>query len=85
MLHIISNPNAIAACAKHLLDDDAIMLIGDGVYGLAEPSLDTQIPIYALKVDLAARGVSAASNVTSTNMARFVSLVVQHASSVTWT
>ena len=85
MLHIISNPNASAPCTLHLLEDDAVILIGDGVYAITGNNLDVRVPVYALEADLAARGVSAESNVTPANMRRFVDLVVQHASSVTWT
>ena len=85
MLHIISNPNAISDCTVHLVDDDAIVLIGDGVYGLKDPSLDSRVPVFALESDLAARGIAATCNETPTNMSQFVALVVEHASSVTWT
>ena len=85
MLHIISNPNAISDCTVHLVDNDAVILIADGVYALKDPSLGSRVPIFALDSDLAARGVSATSHVTPTKMSRFVALVVEHASSVTWT
>ena len=85
MLHIISNPNAISDCAVHLVDNDAVILIGDGVYGLKDPSLGSRVPVFALESDLVARGILAASNVTPTKMSQFVALVVEHASSVTWT
>ena len=85
MLHIISNPNAISDCATHLVNDDAVILIGDGVYGLKDPSLGSQVPVFALESDLVARGIGATSNVTPTKMSQFVALVVKHASSVTWT
>ena len=85
MLHIISNPNAISDCAAHLVDDDAVILIGDGVYGLKDPSLGSQVPVFALESDLVARGIGATSNVTPTKMSQFVAFVVEHANSVTWT
>ena len=85
MLHIISNPNAISDCTVHLEDDDAVILIGDGVYGLKDPSLGSRVPVFALESDLVARGIVATSNVTPTKMPQFVALVVEHASSVTWT
>ena len=85
MLHIISNPNAISDCTAHLVNDDAVILIGDGVYGLKDPSLASQVPVFALESDLVARGILATSNVTPTKMSQFVALVVEHASSVTWT
>ena len=85
MLHIISNPNAISDCTVHLVDDDAVILIGDGVYGLQDPSLGSRVPVFALESDLVARGILATSNVTPTKMSQFVALVVEHANSVTWT
>ena len=85
MLHIISNPNAISDCTVHLEDDDAVILIGDGIYGRNDPSLGSRVPVFALESDLVARGILATSNVTPTKMSRFVALVVEHASSVTWT
>ena len=85
MLHIISNPNAIEACTHHLLDEDEMIFIGDSVYGLKEAKLDSRVPVYALESDLAARGITATSNVTVANMNRFVRLAVEHENSVTWT
>ena len=85
MLHIISNPNASAPCTLHLLEDDAVILIGDGVYAITGNNLDVPVPVYALEADLAARGISPTSSETPANMSRFVALVVEHASSVTWT
>ena len=85
MLHIISNPNAIEACVVHLLDNDEVIFIGDSVYGLTKAKLNSRVPVYALETDLAARGITASSNVTLANMTQFVRLVVQHTSSVTWT
>ena len=54
MLHIISNPNAISDCTVHLVDDDAVILIGDGVHGLKDPSLGSRVPVFALESDLVA-------------------------------
>ena len=85
MLHIISNPNAISDCTVHLVDDDAVILIGDGVYGLKDLSLGSRVPVFALESDLVARGIGATSNGTPTKMSRFVALVIEHANSVTWT
>ena len=85
MLQIISNPNAINDCTVHLVDDDAVILIGDGVYGLKDPCLGSRVPIFALESDLVARGILATANVTPTKMSQFVALVVEHANSVTWT
>ena len=85
MLHIISNPNAIEPCTRHLSEKDEIVFIGDGVYGLKGAKLDSRFPVYALETDLAARGILTTSNVTLANMSQFVRLVVQHTSSVTWT
>ena len=85
MLHIISNPNAISDCTAHLVNDDVVILIGDGVYGLKDPSLGSRVPVFALESDLVARGIVATSNVTPTKMSQFVELVVKHANSVTWT
>jgi len=85
VLHIISNPNAISDCTVHLVDDDAVILIADGVYGLKDPSLISRVPVFALESDLEARGILATPNVTPTKMSQFVALVVKHANSVTWT
>ena len=85
MLHIISNPNSISDCTVHLVDDDAVILIGDGVYGLKDLRLDSRVPVFALESDLVARGILATSNATPTKMSQFVALVVEHANSVTWT
>ena len=85
MLHIISNPNAIEPCTRHLSDKDEIVFIGDGVYGLKGAKLDSRFPVYALVTDLAARGITATSNVMPASMTQFVCLAVQHTSSVTWT
>ncbi len=87
MLHIISNPKAISDCTLHLLEDDAVILIGDGVYAITGNNLnnlDVPVSVYALEADLAARGISPTSGETPANMSRFVELVVEHTSSVTW-
>ena len=85
MLHIVSSPNALDACFSNLLNEDAVILIGDGVYAASYRSIDSRIPVYALESDLAARGIPAATNVMPTDISQFVALVVQHANSVTWT
>ena len=85
MLHIISNPNAISDCTVHLVDNDAVVLIGDGAYAVTGNNLKVSVPVYALESDLVARGILATSNVTPTKMSQFVALVVEHVNSVTWT
>ena len=85
MLHIVSNPNSLDTCLSHLVDDDAVILIGNGVYGVSHNSVNSRIPVYALETDLTARGIPAATNVTPTDISQFVTLVVQHPNSVTWT
>lgn len=85
MLHIVSSPDALDACFSSVLTEDAVILIGDGVYAIQNDSFDSQIPVYTLESDLAARGIPAATNVMPTDISQFVALVVQHANSVTWT
>lgn len=91
MLHIIkTNPldnNVFQRCVEALKQDDALLLIGDGVLIEKMPdfyeSLSNITNLYVLETDLIAHGINNWCG-TSINMDGVVELVVKHGSPQTW-
>jgi len=95
-LHLVSaSPNGSAAlqsCLRCAADDDAVLLIGNGVYGaVAGPFRRSTRRVgvtrwFALEADVAARGIrdGIAESVTLVDDAAFVDLVATHQPIVSW-
>ena len=81
-LHLVSNPDAAASCLAAKADDDAVLLIGDGVFALAR--LAGTPSVAALRDDAASRGMAAPDEVRLLSQGDFVDWVVAHDRSVTW-
>ena len=81
VLHIVSNPRAIGSCLRAHAAGDAILLIGDGVFGVG--SVPEEHGLWVLAEDAAARGVSFPADAKA-DYAKFVALVLATGSSVTW-
>jgi tRNA 2-thiouridine synthesizing protein B len=85
ILHLVNRASALAACLTAAADDDAILLLEDGVYaaieGLAPPRR-----LQALRPDVAARGLGdrLAAQVELASDEDFVRLVESHQPIVTW-
>ncbi|MCZ6886949.1 MAG: sulfurtransferase complex subunit TusB [Gammaproteobacteria bacterium] len=82
-VHIVSNAGALIACLPMVEDGDVVLLIEDGVYATANPAL-LNVDVVALDVDVDARGVELPAHIATSNYAGFVSLVVAHDASVSW-
>jgi len=74
---IIDNP-ILLECIQQ---DDAIILIEDGVYNLAKPGFIEQInseQCYGLSADIIARQINITDKITLANYHDFVELCAQH-------
>lgn len=75
-------------CLATVIDDDAILLIDDGVYNLNHPKLLKVIethPIFALEEHVIARGLTPArSDVTYCDYNKFVALTLDADKVITW-
>ena len=81
VLHIVTNPRAISSCLRARAVGDAILLIGEGVFGVGSvPETDD---FWVLAEDAVERGVSFPANAKA-DYAKFVTLVLETRSSVTW-
>ncbi|MGC8775593.1 MAG: sulfurtransferase complex subunit TusB [Chlorobaculum sp.] len=92
MLHTINKSpfenNTFTTCVRFLQPGDPVLFIEDGVYAvqagnrfgaLIQTVLKKNNPVYALKPDLDARGISAiADGVKTVDYAGFVELVEEH-------
>ncbi|NTV68151.1 MAG: sulfurtransferase complex subunit TusB [Chlorobaculum sp.] len=92
MLHTINKSpfenSTLTTAVRFLQPGDPILFIEDGVYAVQEGNrfgaliqsvLKKNNPVYALKPDLDARGISAvAEGVTTVDYAGFVDLVEEH-------
>ena len=95
-LHLVAaSPDASAAlrnCLRCAANDDAILLIGNGVYGAVGASFfrsTRRVGVtrwFALETDVAARGIRdrLAESVTLVDDAVFVDLVTTHQPIVSW-
>ena len=85
-VHIVSNAGALSACLPMVEDGDVVVLIQDGVYASdATANLALRnVDVVALDVDVDARGVELPAHITTSNYSGFVSLVVAHDASVSW-
>ncbi len=81
VLHVVTNPRAIASCLRAHADGDAILLIGDGVVCVS--SVPEEHGLWVLAEDAAERGVGFPADATA-DYAKFVALVLETGSSVTW-
>jgi len=83
-LHSVHSAAALAACLVRATDNDAVILLDDGVYAALS---DQAVPVlYVLSEDLAARGLSVGHVVAGKviTMKEFVALTVLHTPIVAW-
>ena len=92
-LHTLNKATAQQAllerCLESMSEQDALVLIEDGVYwaALAHSPLQTLgKPVYALATDLSARGLELdlQSNIQAISDSRFVELCCQHSKTLGW-
>ena len=81
VLHVVANPRAIASCLRAHAVGDAILLIGDGVFGVG--SVPEDHGLWVLAEDAVERGVGFPPDAAA-DYAKFVALVLETGSSVTW-
>lgn len=82
-LHLLSNPGAVASCLAAAAADDAVLLLGDGVFALTALAASS-VAIGVLRDDVDSRGVPVPGHVRRMSQADFVDWVVAHDTSVTW-
>lgn len=93
-LHLINKScfsnNSLNNCLEICSNGDELMLLEDGVYcALKSNSLipNNLITVYAIDIDLSARGISQESihqHVTIVSYSDFVTLCCKHLNSVNW-
>lgn len=88
MLHIITqslfhNQSAGAGLAT-LSTEDAVLLLGDGLYGAAHPMLSGRSNIYAIAEDRATRALPPQPGIVYIDYAQMVALTETHHPIVTW-
>jgi tRNA 2-thiouridine synthesizing protein B len=85
VLHLVNKPAALTACLRVAAEDDAVLLLEDGVYAAAR-ALAPDRPLNALEIDVRARGLAdrLAAQVDVVSDAQFVMLVESHRPVVTW-
>ncbi len=88
-LHIIQkNPfshNALVNCLKVASKNDALLLMNDGIYACQHELLkDTNLNVFALTDDLAARGITPPAAIKSIEYTEFVSLCTEYDKSISW-
>jgi len=94
VLHTLNAPPNSAAfhdCLAAIAPGDALLLLGDGVYCAlgATPACDAILrcgaQLYALDKDARAAGIiTTPDNVTSTDMAAFVTLTARYTRQLAW-
>jgi tRNA 2-thiouridine synthesizing protein B len=84
-LHLVNKVAALSACVAVAADDDAVLLLEDGVYA-ATAVLAPHRSLHALEPDVRARGLTdrLATHVEVVSDAQFVTLVETHQPVVTW-
>lgn len=83
VLHLLSDPGAAASCCGTLAEDDAVLLLDDGVFAL--PALaKAEVRIGVLAADAERRGVEAGAVAERLDFADFVAWVAACDRSVTW-
>ena len=75
ILHTFNKPRALVENRRFVLPQDTILLMEDGVYGLLDENLlKGQNDVFALDIDLRARGIKVAQHEVSITYGKFVSL-----------
>ena len=75
ILHTFNKPRALVENRQFVSAQDTILLIEDGVYSLLDGNvLKGKNDIFALEIDLAARGIKVAQREVSITYGKFVSL-----------
>ncbi|WP_323844467.1 sulfurtransferase complex subunit TusB [Microbulbifer magnicolonia] len=89
-LHIVSkspySSNALADCIGTFAEGDALLLIEDGVYALSGrmPEGIAVSPVYCLRADVEARGLTVPASIQAIDDGRWVQLCLEHNPIVSW-
>ena len=84
-LGALPDTEACRDCLRLLGDDDALLLLGDGVHAAAAAAALDGVALFVLAVDAAARGVTTLpDSVTEIDMAGFVELTERFSRQVAW-
>ena len=86
VLHLVSRPQALGSCVRHVATGDGVLLLGDGVYAAPDTRLaELGAPVAAIDDDALGRAVALPPFVRPLGYDGFVALVVEHDASVSWT
>ncbi len=83
VLHLLSNPDALASCLAAVAEGDSLLLIGDGVLALPLVA-SSKARLGVLRDDAVQRGTQLPEAAEELSYADFVSWAVACRSSVTW-
>jgi tRNA 2-thiouridine synthesizing protein B len=79
MLYLVDKPMADLAVRTAAGDDEAVVvLIQDGVVLDPRSELDSDVPIYAVRRDVAVRGVDLPAGIEPIDYERVVELTLEH-------
>jgi sulfur relay protein TusB/DsrH len=88
MLHIISQSlfKSPSACVglQSLSQNDAMLLIGDGVYNGSHPDFRLANQVFAIAEDCVARGLDQHSHIQYIDYLEMVALTERHNPIITW-
>lgn len=65
-------------------ENDALLLAGDGVYGVNHPAIEQLSNVYALAEDCSTRGIQRQSKIQYIDYVEMVALTEQHNPIITW-
>lgn len=90
MLHIVKHYYSLSEAFASAADGDDLLLVEDAVYAALHKHkansalLVSPIPVYCLKGDVDARGLTLEPNSNLVDFFGFVTLTEKHSSSITW-
>lgn len=88
MLHIISQSlfknRSVGTGVTLVANEDALLLIGDGLYGASHPDLAALTQVFAIDEDRITRGLPPQKHITYINYAEMVELTAAHSPVITW-
>ena len=85
-LHTVNKGgHPLTLCLRAMADSDALLLIEEGVYTLlTEQAALKGRKIYALKVDVEARGIPLPESIKAVDYDQFVALTIEYDKTVSW-
>lgn len=88
MLHIISRSlfesRSASTSTRLMSSEDAVILLGDGLYSANHPEIAAMPQVYAIEEDRSTRGLRPQNGIKYIDYTTMVTLTVEHNPVVTW-